>query len=165
MEIQECNHQSESQWPELLWSSEHEWTDGDLCLGFLQGGGVGFLGLQMGFLGGAILQTFLGGVWGFLTIFLGGDLEQEGLLWETELTEQELLADLDLDLLMLDFLTLWEEQLLNLLLPNYLCPDFLPAMATAKAPDLGLLKLREREAASEHDKEPLRDPLNLLELC
>jgi hypothetical protein len=76
-------------------------------LGFLQGGGgTCFFGLQTGFLGGAIMQGFLTGILGNLHIFLGGVLEQDGLLWETDLSEQELSTDLDLDLLMLDFLAL-----------------------------------------------------------
>ena len=99
------------------------------------------MGLQTGFLGGAILQGHLTGILGNLHIFLGGVLEQDGLLWETDLSEQELLTDLDLDLLMLDFLELWDEQLPNLFLANLLFPDLLMAIAPAKAPDLGLLRL------------------------
>ncbi len=113
-------------------------------------------GLRMGLQTG--LQT---GVLHFLT-FLGGVFEQEELLWEMDLSEQTLLSDLDLDLLLHVSLSLREEQLGNLFLPSFLCPDLLMAMAPAKTPDLDFLKLLEQDWTSEHDKEPLRDPFNFL---
>ena len=118
-----------------------------------------FLGLQTGLQTG-LQMGFLGGVLHFLT-FLGGVLEQDELLWETDLSEQELLSDLDLDLLLHESLTLWEEQLANLFLPSFLCPDLLRARAPAKTPDLGFLKLLEQDRTSEQDNFLLWDDLEL----